>query len=87
MPAYHYYFSGIHSDRDLHRTPRARACYALWGMAIPDAPGQGPASGSGHPGGPQRLDPGARRDDVATLLPGTPRSVQHASHALELRCH
>jgi hypothetical protein len=55
-----------------------RACYALGGMAIPDAQGQGHASGSWYPGGPRPLDPGVRRDDVATLLPWTPRSVQHA---------
>jgi hypothetical protein len=62
---------------DVGRSSLERVMH-YWGIAIPDLQGEGHASGSWHPGGPQPLDPGVRRDDVATLLPWTPRSVQHA---------
>ena len=51
----------------------ARACYALWSVDIPYAQGNGHSRASGNPGGPRDLDPGIRRDDVAS---GHPLSIQ-----------
>src|SRR5262249_46527071 len=62
---------GVCLDEGIHYVyaALARACYVLWNVHRRRAQRSGHSRARGNPGGPPALDPGVRRDDVASLHP------------------